>query len=141
MRDVLIQWFTTFNSFLIRISRGKVGSKLGTQTILLLHTIGRKSRQERVTPIAYFDYEDKYLLVASNWGRAKQADWFLNLKAQPRARVEVRGRIIEVEAHDAQGQEYDRLWKFATQQHPPYLDYQKMTPRRIPVVVLAPIIP
>lgn len=139
MKDLLIKWFTVFNSFLIRISKGKLGSKLGTQTILLLHTIGRKSGQEHVTPIAYFDYEDKFLLIGSNWGRDKQADWFLNLQARPRAEIEVKGQAIKVQTHDAQGQEYDRLWKFATQRHPPYLDYQKMTSRRIPVVVLEPV--
>lgn len=139
MRNVLIKWFTVFNSFLIRISKGKLGSKLGTQTILLLHTVGRKSGQERVTPIAYFEYEKEFLLVGSNWGRDKQADWFLNLKAQPRAEIEVKGQVIKVMAHDTQGQEYDRMWEFATQRHPPYLDYQKMTSRRIPIVVLEPI--
>ena len=139
MKDVLIKWFTVINSFLLRVSKGRLGSKLGTQTILLLHTIGRKSGQERVTPIAYFDYEGKYLLVASNWGRDKQADWFLNLQAQPRAEIEVHGQVIKVQTHSAQGPEYDRLWKFATRRHPPYLDYQKMTSRRIPVVVLEPV--
>ena len=67
----------SINSFLLRISRGRIGSKLGTQTILLLHTTGRKSGQERVIPIAYFDYEGKYLIVASNWGKDQNADWYL----------------------------------------------------------------
>jgi deazaflavin-dependent oxidoreductase (nitroreductase family) len=139
MKDTLINWFTRFNSFLIRISGGKIGSKLGTQTVLLLHTVGRKSGRERVTPIAYFDYEDKYVLVASNWGRNKQADWFLNLQRNPRARVEVRGTSQEVQARVTEDKEYERLWNFVTKRHPPYLDYQKMTARRIPIVLLEPI--
>ena len=60
MNDLFIKWFMTFNSFLVRISRGRIGSKLGTQRILLLHTTGRKSGQERIIPIAYFDFEGKY---------------------------------------------------------------------------------
>jgi deazaflavin-dependent oxidoreductase (nitroreductase family) len=130
-----IKWFMSINSFLIRISRGQIGSKLGAQTILLLHTTGRKSGQGRAIPIAYFDYEGKYLIVASNWGKDRNADWYLNLKKQPRAALEVKGKRIAVQSREATGEEYDRLWKFATEHHPPYLDYQKMTTRHIPIMV------
>ncbi|MGA7195078.1 MAG: nitroreductase family deazaflavin-dependent oxidoreductase [Anaerolineales bacterium] len=122
----------SFNLFLLRISRGRIGSKLG---ILLLHTTGRKSGQERVIPIAYFEYEGKYLIVASNWGKDKNADWYLNLKKQPRAALEINGKRIEVQSREAMGEEYDRLWKFATEKHPPYIDYQKMTARHIPIII------
>lgn len=123
------------NAFLLRISRGKIGSKLGSQTILLLHTIGRKSGLDRAIPIAYFEYEDHYLIVASNWGKERQADWYLNLKQHPQAKLEVKGKVLSVTAREAQGEEYDRLWKFATEHHPPYLDYHKMTTRHIPIMV------
>jgi F420H(2)-dependent quinone reductase len=124
-----------FNAFLIRISRGRVGSRLGTQSILILHTVGRRSGRARAIPIAYFEHEGRYLIVASNWGKARNADWYLNLQKQPRAVLEVNGRKIEVRARAAQGREYERLWKFATQRHPPYLNYQRMTNRRIPIMV------
>ena len=135
MKDYFIKWFMSINAFILRLSRGRIGSQLGTQTILLLHTTGRKSGQERIVPIAYFDYEGKYLIVASNWGKNQNADWYLNLKKQPRAVLEVNGKRIEVQSREAMGEEYDRLWKFATEYHPPYLDYQKMTPRHISIMV------
>jgi deazaflavin-dependent oxidoreductase (nitroreductase family) len=135
MKDTFIKWFMSINSLLIRLSRGRLGSKLGTQTILILHTIGRKSGQERSIPIAYFDYEGKYLIVASNWGKDKNADWYLNLKKNPPAKLEVNGKVVSVVAREAQGDEYNRLWKFVTERHPPYLDYQKMTARHIPIMV------
>jgi F420H(2)-dependent quinone reductase len=139
MKDIFIKWFMAINTLLLRLSRGRIGSKLGAQTILILHTIGRKSGQDRAIPIAYFDYEDHYLIVASNWGKDKQANWYLNLKKDPRARLEIKGKIIPVTAHEAQGEEYDRLWKFATERHPPYLAYQKMTTRHIPIMVFEPV--
>src|SRR5271157_909483 len=139
MNDLFIKWFMSINAFLLRISRGRIGSKLGTQTILLLHTTGRKSGQERVIPIAYFDYEGKYLIVASNWGKNQNADWYLNLKKQPRAALEVKGKRIEVQSREAMDEEYDRLWEFATEHHPPYLEYQKMTKRHIPIMAFEPI--
>ena len=135
MKDTFIKWFMDINAFLLRISKGRIGSKLGTQTILLLETIGRKTGQPRVIPIAYFFHEGKYLIVESNWGKDKHADWYLNLLKNPRAKLVVNGKPIPVEAHDTQGDEYARLWKFATERHPPYLNYQKMTSRHIPIVV------
>ncbi len=138
MQKRLIKGFMSFNSLLLRISHGRIGSKLGTQTILILHTTGRKSGQDRAIPIAYFDYEDKYLIVASNWGQDKQADWYLNLKQDPHARLEIKGRIVSAVAREAQGEEYQRLWKFATERNPPYLEYQKKTTRHIPIMVFEP---
>jgi deazaflavin-dependent oxidoreductase (nitroreductase family) len=135
MKDIFIKWFMAINAFLLRLSHGKIGSKLGTQTILLLHTIGRKSGLDRAIPIAYFEYEDHYLIVASNWGKERQADWYLNLKQHPQAKLEVKGKMLSVTAREAQGEEYDQLWKFATEHHPPYLDYQKMTTRHIPIMI------
>jgi deazaflavin-dependent oxidoreductase (nitroreductase family) len=139
MKDLLIKWFMGINAFLIRLTNGRIGGKLGTQTILLLETTGRKSGQPRLIPIAYFLHEGQYLIVASNWGKEKQAAWYLNLKKSPHAMLTVNGKKLPVESHEAEGDEYTRLWKFATERHPPYLDYQKMTSRKIPVMVFQPI--
>ena len=136
MNDRLIKWFTDFNAFLIRITRGKLGSRLGTQSVLLLHTTGRRSGMPRSKPVAYFEYQGRYLLVGSNWGKPNDADWFLNLKKQPHARIEVKGRPLDVQAHEAQGDEYARLWQYVTDRHAPYIRYQQMTSRRIPIMVL-----
>lgn len=70
------------NAFLIRISNGRLGSRLGTQTILLLETVGRQTGRSHEIPIAYFFHEGKYLIVASNWGRDYHADWYLQYLRQ-----------------------------------------------------------
>ena len=139
MKDFFIKLFMDVNAFLIRLTNGWIGGKLGTQTVLLLETIGRKSGKPRVIPIAYFFHEGKYLIVESNWGKDNHADWYLNLRKNPRATLTVNGQRLPVESHDAQEDEYIRLWKFATERHPPYWNYQKMTSRHIPIVVLQPI--
>ena len=139
MKNILIKWFMDFNAFLIRLTKGRIGSRLGTQNILLLETVGRKTGQPRVIPIAYFFHEGRYLIVESNWGKDKDADWYLNLLKTPRATLQVKGKTVHAEAHAAQGDEYARLWKFAIEQHPPYLDYQKNTERKIPIVMFEPI--
>ena len=129
----------TINAFLIKISNGKIGGKLGTQTILILHTTGRKSGQPRSIPIAYFFHEGKYLIVESNWGKDNHADWYFNLQKQPQASIEVNGRMIKVNASFAEGEEYARLWEYLTKKHPPYLEHQKMTKRKIPIAIFEKI--
>jgi deazaflavin-dependent oxidoreductase (nitroreductase family) len=138
MKNIFIKWFMAINAFLIRISGGRIGSKLGTQTILILHTVGRKSGLPRSIPIAYFFYEDKYLIVESNWGKDQHADWYFNLRKNPQASIEVNGETIKVNGTFAEGEEYTRLWEYATKKHPPYSEYQKITKRRIPIAVLKP---
>jgi deazaflavin-dependent oxidoreductase (nitroreductase family) len=138
MNKFLLKTFMALNTSAIRLSRGRIGSRLGTQTILLLHSVGHNTGKHYLTPIAYFYIDGFYFLVGSNWGKQQNAGWYYNLLAQPHTTIDVNGRRIQVEAHQAEGSEYDRLWKYATEHHPPYLDYQKMTQRHIPIMVLQP---
>src|SRR5512141_1497071 len=98
MKDILIKWFMRVNAFFLRLTNGRIGGKLGKQRILLLETIGRKSGQPREIPIAYFFHEREYLIVESNWGKDTHADWYLNLKKNPRAILQVSGEKITVDA-------------------------------------------
>ena len=98
MKNTFIKWFMGINAFLIKISKGRIGGQLGTQTILILHTVGRKSGLPRSIPIAYFFHEGKYLTVESNWGKDNHADWYFNLQKQPQASIEVKGQTIKVKA-------------------------------------------
>jgi deazaflavin-dependent oxidoreductase (nitroreductase family) len=139
MNKFFLKIFMAANTFVIRSSHGRIGSQLGTQTILLLHTVGRKTGRSHLTPIAYFYTDGFYFLVGSNWGRDQNAGWYYNLLAQPHTTIEVKGRRISVEARPAEGPEYDRLWKYAVEHHPPYLHYKEMTRRHIPIVILKPI--
>ncbi len=138
MKNIFIKWFMAINAFLIRSTRGRIGAQLGTQTILILNTVGRKSGQLRRVPIAYFFLDEKYLVVESNWGRDTHADWYLNLQKQPKASIEIQGKIINVRARFADGDEYARLWDYVTMKHSPYLEYQKMTKRKIPITIFEP---
>jgi deazaflavin-dependent oxidoreductase (nitroreductase family) len=139
MNNFFLKLFMSLNTLAIRLSRGRLGSQLGTQTILLLHSRGHNSGKQYVTPIAYFYTEGFYFLVGSNWGKQQNAGWYYNLLAQPRTTIEVKGRRISVEARPAEGPQYDQLWDYAIQHHPPYLHYKEMTSRRIPIMILQPV--
>ena len=86
---------------LYRLTNGTVGGKLGGRPILLLTTIGRKSGKERVTPLLYLPEGDHFIVIASNWGEANHPMWWLNLQANPRAKIQIGPKIIPVTARQA----------------------------------------
>jgi deazaflavin-dependent oxidoreductase (nitroreductase family) len=139
MNNKFLHLFMGINSFLIHASKGKIGSKLGTQTILLMHTIGRKTGMAHTTPIAYFKVGNGYFVIGSNWGQDQNAAWYYNLKQNPEITIEVRGRELAVRAREAEGEEYERLWTYAINHHPPYLHYKDLTTRHIPIIVFDPL--
>jgi deazaflavin-dependent oxidoreductase (nitroreductase family) len=108
-------------------------------TVALLTTTGRKSGEERTTPLIYGKHGDNYLLIASQGGKPQHPAWYLNLEADPNAELQVLGDRFKVRARDATPEEKPEMWKQMTEQWPYYDDYQRITEREIPVVVLEPV--
>jgi deazaflavin-dependent oxidoreductase (nitroreductase family) len=107
----------------------------GTQT-LILTTTGRKSGQERSTPLIYGRNGDDYMIVASKGGADEPPAWYLNLDEQPEVDVQVKGDRFKARARTATPDEKPELWKTMTAEWPAYDEYQQNTEREIPVVVL-----
>jgi deazaflavin-dependent oxidoreductase (nitroreductase family) len=105
-------------------------------TILLLTTKGRKSAQERTSPLIHRTDGDRWVIVASKGGAPEHPGWFQNLEADPEATIEVPGEKVPVRARVATGDERDRLWQLMTEVWPDYDRYQTRTGRQIPVVIL-----
>jgi len=139
MINFLIKAFMNLNVFVIRASQGRIGTLLARQTVLLLHTVGRKSGRQIVIPISYFSIDGFYFLVGSNWGRKQNASWYYNLLASPCTTIEVRGGKILVEAHPVEGSEYDRMWNCALERYPGYQRYKDSLKRHIPIMALRPV--
>lgn len=57
--------------------------------ILLLTTTGRKSGQQRITPLQYEEIDGKFYLGSA---RGTKADWFRNIAAQRMVEVRVKNR-------------------------------------------------
>ncbi len=102
----LIRFITSINVFIFRVSNGRLGNRLGMQSVLLLHTIGGKSGEPHTTTLSYYRYGNTYVVVASNWGRENHPGWFYNLMQHPRTTIQERTHTIQVEARQAQGEEY-----------------------------------
>ncbi len=120
-----------------RLTGGRVGGAIpGGATMLLLHTTGRKSGTKRTTPLVYIADGDDLVVIASYGGSPKHPAWWLNLRAQPAATVQIGRDTFRVQAEEATGEERERLWARAVAAYSGYTGYQQKTSRRIPVVVL-----
>lgn len=114
-----------------------VGGLLGTP-IVLLTTRGRKSGMPRTTPLMAVADGDRLVVVASNAGKDRAPDWYLNLRADPTVRVQSRGSMRTMLAREPLGPEADRLWEIATRSYPGYAVYREISRRTLPIVVLEP---
>jgi deazaflavin-dependent oxidoreductase (nitroreductase family) len=124
---------------LMRASGGRLKSTFNAPTVLLTHT-GAKSGKERKTPLAYFTQGDDVVLIASAGGAERHPAWYRNVMANPEVELWTRGGGGRYRAHEAEGDERQRLWDLATSYYPGFAKYQeRATNRRIPVVVCSPI--
>jgi len=120
-----------------RNNAGKVGGPFSGRTLLLLHTIGRKSGTERINPVAYVADGDRLVIIASKGGAPANPDWYDNLMANPLVTVEVGTEKFRVRASPAEEPERTRLYDKMVERMPGFADYQRKTSRVIPVVILS----
>jgi deazaflavin-dependent oxidoreductase (nitroreductase family) len=120
-------------------TEGRWGAKLLWFPAALLTTTGRKSGQQRITATLYLRDGERIVLPASFGGRSKNPAWYLNLKADPKVRVQVRSLVRDMTARDATDDERRLYWRQLTRIYPPYKGYQDAADRRIPLVVCEPL--
>lgn len=121
-----------------RANGGKVGGPFEGAPLLLLHTMGARSGQERVNPMMYRTDGDRLVVFASKAGAHTNPDWFHNLRANPSVRVEVGTETRNMVARVADADERVRFWEAQKRDWPGFADYETKTERQIPVVVLEP---
>jgi F420H(2)-dependent quinone reductase len=122
-----------------RATGGKLFGRMGKSPILLLNTVGRKSGKKRTSPLLYAMDGEDFIIIASKGGAATHPAWYLNLKANPEATVEIGDREVRVEAEVADPEDKARLWQMMVEMYPAYDDYQRKTEREIPLLVLRPV--
>lgn len=134
----LLALITRLHRFVYLKSGGAIGGRLPGKRFLLLTTVGRRTGMRRVMPLLYVPHGESYLVVGSNAGDERPPAWYLNLRAQSTARVQVDREQHEVRARCAEGAELGELWQRLEAAYPPYRNYRRRTAREIPVLVLEP---
>jgi deazaflavin-dependent oxidoreductase (nitroreductase family) len=118
-----------------RANGGKVGGPFAGKTLLLLHTKGAKSQQERINPVACIKDVDRLVVIASKGGAPTHPDVIAN----PLVSVEVGTAKLQARASVAEEPERTRLYNQMVAMMPGFDDYRRKTTRVIPVIVLTPV--
>lgn len=130
----LVKW--TGHSLLNRLFAKNAG--FPPQPALLLVTRGARSGQPRAVALPYFRLDGKLMVVGSRGGLPEDPHWARNLRQTPEATLHINRRKQSVRARIAQGEEREALWTQIVALVPTYHQYQSMTRREIPVVILEP---
>jgi deazaflavin-dependent oxidoreductase (nitroreductase family) len=119
-----------------RGNSGKVGGAFAGRTLLILHTVGAKSGQERINPVAYIMDGDRLVIIASKSGAPTNPNWYNNLVANPLVTVEVGTEQFQARATVTSEPERTRLFTQMVAMMPGFAEYQLKTTRVIPVITL-----
>ena len=130
--------FCRIDPWLYRATGGRYPAILGGPCTAPLMTTGAKSGQRREHQITYFHDGRDPIVTASNYGGAKNPQWYYNLKAHPECELGDE-KFLAREIVDPD--EYARVYGLAEQVYAGWSDYREMTDpigRRIPVFRLEP---
>ena len=130
---------TDFNARIItefRENGGYVGAPFNSDQLVLLHSIGAKSGEARISPLMSFPDDDGWVIVASKGGAPSNPAWYYNLLANPETTVEFGSETYDVTASVIGQEERARLWAKITTSNPGFADYETRTERIIPLVRL-----
>lgn len=138
-RAVGINLAAKVDPFLLRVSGGRVATTAFFPVVTLIAK-GRKSGQERQTPLVYFTRGDEVILIASSFGREKNPAWYYNATAGPEVELLVKGERLPYSVRETEGEERERLLDLAEQLYAGYGNYRERTAgiREIPVLALSP---
>jgi deazaflavin-dependent oxidoreductase (nitroreductase family) len=131
--------FNAFNKSIVdefRANGGKVGGPFEGMTLLLLTSTGAKSGQPRLAPLAYLTIDGKMIIIGSKAGADTNPDWVHNLRANPRAHIEVGTEAYDVTARELPPEERDETYPKVVELAPGFGDYQSKTSRVIPLFEL-----
>jgi deazaflavin-dependent oxidoreductase (nitroreductase family) len=138
-RSIGIHLAANLDPWLLRVSGGRVATTAYFPLVTLIAR-GRKSGEERRTPLVYFTRGDEVILVASSFGREKHPAWYYNATAGPDVELMARGERIPYRVRETEGEEREQLLDLAEQLYPGYGAYRERTAgvREIPVLALSP---
>ena len=131
---------SSMNAFIYRVSNGCLWSKWsGKYPIMVLSTVGRKTKKIRHIPLIKVLHENQPILVASMGGAPIHPSWFFNVRDNPNVEVQIGTDKKSYQAKRASEEEKERLWPTICSFYSDYQIYQERTQRNIPVFICTPI--
>lgn len=138
-----IKLMSSVNVRLYLATKGRLGGKwrIGSAfprglPVCLLTTTGRKTGQQRISPLLFLEDGDRVVVVASQGGLPKNPAWYWNIKSDPNVTLQIKSKVSSRKARVATADERNRLWPKLVAMYSDFANYQSWTEREIPVVIL-----
>jgi deazaflavin-dependent oxidoreductase (nitroreductase family) len=132
--DRLIVWSTGWSLMTAQYAWANGTTYIPT---LMMWTIGAKSREIRSCCLPYFRVGNDLVVRGSNGGGPTDPHWVHNIRADTHAWIRVQRKTRPMQAHVAEGAEWERLYEELCRQSKSTKAYQTMcAPRQLPLVVL-----
>jgi deazaflavin-dependent oxidoreductase (nitroreductase family) len=125
-----------------RANAGVVGGPFEGKRLVLLHHIGRRSGEARVTPLVSATDGDAYLICGSLGGAPEDPVWVGNIEAGPdETTIEVGEQTLRVKTTVVRptSKDWDRLYGIWSAYWPDSKQYETRTSRKFPIVRLEPV--
>jgi deazaflavin-dependent oxidoreductase (nitroreductase family) len=136
-----IRSFWAIHRAIYSVSGGRRGLRTPAEDdwgMLRLRTVGRRSGEERVAIVGYFeDGADLVTMAMNGWGDPEPA-WWLNLQAHPDVIVDLPGGSRAVHGRAASAEERPRLWARWADYDKGLDAYAARRSRETAVVILSP---
>jgi deazaflavin-dependent oxidoreductase (nitroreductase family) len=116
----------------------RTGHGLRGRSVVLLTTVGARTGLLRKTPLMRVTHAGVYAAVASTRGGEGHPHWYANALAHPGVELRDGDQVLSLVARELAGTERGQWWSRACTVFPSYVEYQRRTTRRIPVLLLEP---
>ncbi|WP_433060678.1 nitroreductase family deazaflavin-dependent oxidoreductase [Dactylosporangium sp. CS-033363] len=107
--------------------------------VVRLTTVGARSGALRTSPVLGIPAGEGLVVLAANFGQARNPAWYHNLRAHPRVTVTAGSGVREFDAVELEGEERERWFAEALRLNPGWRRFRtRAGARGIPVVRLEP---
>ncbi len=128
-----IKPFSRLNSFVYKLSGGRLMGKFQGRPVVLIEMTGAKSGKKRTIPLMYVPYKEGVIIVGSQGGAPKSPVWVKNLQADPNIVAQYGGKKMKLYARQVDDAEKEALWPICVEHYHEFADYRARTDRNIPV--------
>lgn len=105
--------------------------------VIMLTTTGAKSGQLRTMPLLGIPMGGALAILGTNYGQKPTPGWVYNLRANPAATVEYRGKSVTIVARLATPSEFEEAFVLAAKVYPAYDEYRdRIEGRKVSVFIL-----
>ena len=123
------------------VTGGRFGLRTATADrwgMMRLHTVGRRTGEERIAILGYFEDGPDLVTMAMNGWADPEPAWWLNLQAQPDVTVDLPGGSRAVYGRAANEDERPRLWAMQATYDKDLDAFAARRSRETAVVILSP---